>query len=179
MMTTELPERQRVALALSMAIVILVPVTAGCLGDDEPQDLTEWYVAMTIEQFNSNGQRAVNVTELLFAVRFGGINKDAWMIQESDGFTKDTEDFVPIRIEARYDDGKNPVENFPIMGNSHVLTGALKFEGDNMVLNLDGDPSLYTIDDSIDRYPHDYERTVVLTGDYGDLKLYFNLNKPS
>jgi hypothetical protein len=165
-------------LALSLVLVILVPITAGCLGDEEPEDLSEWFVAMTIEQFNTNGERAVNVTELLFSVRFGGINKDPWLVQESDGFTKGTEDFFPIRIEARYDDGKNPVEDFPVMGSSHVLTGALTFDGDKMKLKLDGDPSLYTIDDSIDRYPHDYERTVVLEGDYGDLKLYFNLNSP-
>lgn len=176
-MTTEPHARRRASLALSLALLFIVPITAGCLSDEEPRDLSEWYVAMTIERFDTNGERSVNVTELLFKVRFGDMHKDTWMLQESSGFFKGEEDFFPIRIEARYDDG-DTVEDFPILGASSVLTGALRFDGDEMKLVLDGDPTLITKDRSIDRYPHDYERTVRLEGDYGELTLYFNLNVP-
>lgn len=170
---------RRMALAVSLAILMFVPITSGCLSEDEPRDLSDWYVAMTIERFETNGQRAVNVTELLFDVRFGEVTKDTWMIQESSGFVKGDTSFVPIRIEARYEDGVNPVEDFPILGSSHVVTGALRFDGDAMGLVVDGDEDLIVKDRSIDRYPHGYERTVRLTGDYGWLTVYFNLNEPN
>jgi len=176
-MTTEPRARRRASLALSLALLFIVPVTAGCLTEEEPQDLSEWHVGMTIELFDTNGEKTVNVTELLFKVRFGDVNKDTWMLQESSGFFKGEEDFFPIRIEARYDDGET-VEDFPILGSSNVLTGTLRFDGDEMKLVMDGDKALIVKDRSIDRYPHDYERTVKLTGDYGELTLYFNLNEP-
>jgi hypothetical protein len=169
----------RVVLPLVLVLMMMVPITAGCLSDGEPRDLSDWYVAMTIERFETNGERAVNVTELLFKVRFGNVTKDTWMLQESSGFHKGEGDFFPIRIEARYDDGKNPVEDFPILGTSHVVTGAMRFDGDEMRFEFDGDKALISKDRSIDRYPHDYERTVKLTGEYGELTLYFNLNEPS
>jgi hypothetical protein len=170
---------RRMALAVSLAIVMLVPITSGCLSEEEPRDLSDWYVAMTIERFDTNNQRAVNVTELLFEVRFGEVSKDTWMIQESSGFVKGDTTFVPIRIEARYEDGENPAEDFPILGSSHVVTGAIRFDGDAMRLEVDGDRDLIVKDKSIDRYPHDYERTLRLTGDYGTLTVYFNLNEPN
>lgn len=177
-MTIESAARRRVTLALTLALLFMVPMTAGCLSDEEPLDLSEWYVGMTIDRFDSNGEKAVNVTELLFNVRFGNVTRDEWKVQESSGFFKGDVDFVPIRIEARYDDGKNPVEDFPILGSSNVVTGALRFEGDVMRLEFDGKKDLIIKDRSIDHYPHDYERTVYISGDYGELRLYFNLVEP-
>jgi hypothetical protein len=172
--------KRGVTLTLSVALLLIVPITAGCLSEDEPLDLSEWYVAMTVERFETNGEKAVNVTELLFDVRFGDVTKDTWRIQETGGFFKEDTKFVPIRIEARYDDGVNPVEDFPIIGSSDVVTGAITFvDGDQMKLDMDGPEDLIDQDKSIDRYPHGYERTVRLTGDYGVLVLYFNLNEPS
>jgi len=165
-------------LAVSMALVLVATTTMGCLNDEEPMDLSEWYVAMTVERFDTNGQRAVNVTKLLFDVRFGDLHKDTWMIQESGGFTKGGEDVFPIRLEARYENGTS-AEDFPILGSSRVLTGALRFDGDQMRLVMDGGKDLITVDRSIDRYPHGYERTVRSTGSYGELVLYFNLNEPT
>jgi hypothetical protein len=178
-MTTEPAGERRVMLALSLALLFIVPLTAGCLTEDEPRDLSEWWVAMTIDKFNPNGERPVNVTELLFKVRFGDVNKDTWMLQESSGFFKGDTKFVPIRLEARYEDGVEPVEDFPILGSTNVVTGAIKFDGDKMSVEVDGDKDLIVKDRSIDNLPHDYERTVKLTGDYGVLTLYFNLNQPT
>jgi hypothetical protein len=163
---------------LSLVILFVVPAMAGCLTEEEPRDLSDWWVAMTIDRFDPNGGKVVNVTELLFHVRFGNITEDTWMLQGSRGFYKGEDDSFPIRIEARYDDG-NTVEDFPILGTSNVVTGALKFDGDRMKVDIDGDPSLIVKDRSIDNYPHDYERTVKITGTYGELRLYFNLNKPT
>jgi hypothetical protein len=171
--------RGRAIVALSMALLLIVPVTAGCLSEDEPMDLSEWWVALTVDKFDPNGERAVNVTELLFKVRFGDLNQDTWMLQESHGFFKGDEDYFPIRLEARYDDKVNPVEDFPILGDSHIVTAALRFDGDRMGVQVDGDKDLIVKDRSIDNLPHDYERTVRLTGDYGELTLYFNLNEPA
>ena len=64
------------ALALSLALLFIVPATAGCLGGEEEVDLSDWWVAMTITRFDPNGQVAVNVTELLFKVRFGNMTED-------------------------------------------------------------------------------------------------------
>jgi hypothetical protein len=100
------------------------------------------------------------------------------MLQESHGFFKGDVDFVPIRLEARYEDGVNPVEEFPILGSSNVVTAAIRFDGDKMKVEVDGDKDMIVKDRSIDNLPHDYERTVKLTGDYGVLTLYFNLNEP-
>ena len=166
------------AIALALAMLFIVPVTAGCIGEDEPRDLSDWWVAMTIDRFDPSGVRPVNVTELLFSVRFGDLHKDTWMLQESTGFFKNDTDYFPIRVEARYDDGAT-VEDFPILGASNVVTGALRFDGDRMKVEIDGDKDLIVKDGSIDNYPHGYERTVRLTGDYGELRLYFNLNEPS
>ena len=177
-MTIESASRRRVAIALTLALLFIVPITAGCLSEEEPLDLSEWYVGMTIDGFDSNGLKAVNVTELLFDVRFYNVTRDDWKVQESSGFFKGDVDFAPIRIEARYDDGKNPVEDFPILGSSNVITGALRFEDDDMRLEFDGDKDLITKDRSIDHYPHDYERTVRISGDYGELRLYFGLVEP-
>ncbi len=172
------PDRKRTgAIVLSLALLVIVPATAGCLSEDEPRDLSDWWVAMTIDRFDPNGQKAVNVTQLLFKVRFGDVHKDTWMLQESSGLYKGDVDVFPIRIEARYEDG-TAVEDFPILGSSHVVTGALKFEGDRMRVEIDGDKALIVKDDSIDNYPHGYEKTVKLTGTYGELRLYFNLNEP-
>jgi len=168
-----------VPIALALALLFIVPITAGCLSEDEPRDLSEWYVAMTVERFETNGEKAVNVTELLFNVRFGDVNLDTWRIQQSGGFFKGDTNFVPIRIEARYEDGVNPVELFPILGSSNVVTGNIKFDGDQMSLRIDGPKDLVERDRSIDRYPHGYERTARVTGDYGVLVLYFNLNEPT
>ncbi|NIP34778.1 MAG: hypothetical protein GWN18_07520 [Thermoplasmata archaeon] len=177
-MRTELSSKGKGAIAVSLAILIFVPIASGCLGgEEEPRDLSEWWVAMTITRFDSNGQVAVNVTELLFNVRFGNITEDTWMLQGSRGFYKGDSDFFPIRIEARYDDGAS-VEDFPILGSSNVVTGAIRFDGDRMKVQVDGDKDLIVKDDSIDNYPHGYEKTVKLTGDLGELTLYFNLNEP-
>jgi hypothetical protein len=165
------------AVALSLAIILIVPTMSGCLSEEEPRDLSEWWVALTIDRFDPNGERPVNVTELLFEVRFGNVSKDTWMLQESSGFFKGKDNFFPIRIEARYDDG-DTVEDFPILGTSNVVTGALRFDGDRMRVEMDGDKALIEVDKSIDNYPHDYERTVKVTGTYGELRLYFNLNEP-
>ena len=169
----------RVAIAVSLVLLLLVPVTSGCIGDeDEPRDLSEWWLAMTIDKFNPNGERPVNVTELLFKVRFGDVHKDTWMLQESTGFYKGDANYFPVRIEARYEDGTS-VEGFPILGSSHEVTAAVKFDGDRMRVQVDGDKDLIVKDDSIDNYPHGYEKTVKLTGDYGVLTLYFNMNEPA
>ena len=164
-------------LAVSITLILVATTTVGCLTEEEPHDLSDWYVAMTVERFDTNGQRAVNVTKLKFDVRFGDVHKDTWMVQESGGSYKGDENAFPIRIEARYDNGTSE-EDFPILGSSNVLTGVLKFDGDKMKLLLDGDKDLITIDKSIDRYPHGYERTATITGIYGELVLYFNLNEP-
>jgi hypothetical protein len=176
-MRTEPTRGKGTLLALSLALLFIVPMTAGCLGGEEEVDLSDWWVAMTITRFDPNGQVPVNVTELLFKVRFGDINEDTWMLQGSRGFFKGDVDYVPIRIEARYDDGET-VENFPILGPNHVVTAAIRFDGDEMSIVVDGDKDLIVKDRSIDNYDHDYERTVKLTGDYGELTLYFNLNEP-
>jgi hypothetical protein len=176
-MRTEPLEGKGALLALSLALLFIVPMTAGCLGGEEEVDLSDWWVAMTINRFDPNGQVPVNVTELLFKVRFGNITEDTWMLQGSRGFFKGDTDHVPIRIEARYDDG-DTVENFPILGPNHVVTAAIRFDGDEMRIEVDGDKDLIEKDRSIDNYDHDYERTVKLTGDYGELTLYFNLNEP-
>lgn len=165
-------------LAVSMTLLLMATATMGCLTQEVHQDLSDWYVAMTVERFNTNGQRAVNVTKLKFEVRFGDVHKDTWMVQESGGFYKGEENVFPIRIEARYDNGTSE-EDFPILGSSNVLTGVLKFDDDKMSLRLDGDKDLITTDKSIDRYPHGYERTATITGIYGELVLYFNLNEPT
>lgn len=176
-MRNEPEGRRTVVIALSLALLSIVPLTTGCLSEDEPRDLTDWWVALTIDRFDPNGERPVNVTELLFDVRFGNVSKDTWMLQESSGFFKGKDNFFPIRIEARYDDGAT-VEDFPILGTSNVVTGALRFDGDRMRVEIDGDKALIVKDKSIDNYPHDYERTVRVTGNYGELRLYFNLNEP-
>jgi hypothetical protein len=168
-----------IALAI---VVLLVPATSGCLSDDDGGngvDYKEWYVAMTVERFDTNGERPVNVTYLLFEIRFGPILKDGWVVQQSETFQKEKESVFPLRIEARYDDKTSEVEEFPIMGSSNVVTGAVKFTSGRLSVDLDGKQSLYTIDRSaIDRYPHDHEVTVTVMGDYGDLTFYFNMNEP-
>ena len=116
---------------------------------------------------------------LAFKVRFGNVSKDTWMIQESNGFIKGPGNSIPVRVEARYDDGKNPVEEFPILGQSNVVTAALIVKDGKLKLQVDADPSLYIVDQSIDRYPHDKELTAKFEGHYGNLTLYFDMNLPT
>jgi hypothetical protein len=171
------------AAVASVAVLLLVGSTAGCLGggdgDGDDTDYGEWFMALTVDKFNSNGQRAVNVTYLLFEVRYGPMLRDDWRVQESDGFTKGNDSVFPLRVEARYDDGRNEVEDFPIMGSKPFLTGSVFFRDKRLKVNLDGDRSLYTIDRSIDLLPHGHEVTATIEGDYGTLVLYFNMNEPA
>ena len=166
----------------AVAVLVLVASTAGCLGggDDggDDTDYREWFMALTLDGFISNGERAVNLTYLLFEVRYGPMLIDDWVVEESDGFTKGNESVFPLRIEARYDDGRNEVEDFPIMGSNAYLTGSVVFRDKTLRFNLDGPSSLYTIDRSIDRLPHKHEVTATVEGDYGTLVLYFNMNEP-
>ncbi len=171
----------RLAIIGVLSLLVLTTFSAGCLEDDEPiPDMSDWRVSMTVNKFDTNGVRSVNVTELLFKVNFGSIDKDPWLIQESDGFVKGIDDTHPISIEARYDDGKNPPEDFAIMGNSNVITGGLVFNKGKMTLELNGNDELVTIDRSSVIGPlYHTEITATITGDYGDLILYFNLREPS
>lgn len=163
-----------------VALLLLASTAMGCLDDgNDEENLDDWYVAMTVERFDANGLHPVNVTELLFKVRFGNVSKDTWMIQESNGFIKGPADSIPVRVEARYDDGKNPVEEFPILGQSNVVTAALIVKDGKLRLQVDGDASLYKVDQSIDRYPHDKELTARFEGLYGNLTLYFGMNLPT
>jgi hypothetical protein len=171
----------RAVVASTVLLLLLLSSTTGCLSGDDGGDevnYTEWYVALTMEQFNTNGVRAVNVTYLKFDIRFGPIQRDPWVIQESDTFQKENESVFPLRIEARYEDGVNEVEDFPLMGESNVITGAVIFKSGRLRVNLDGEDSLYTVDRSIDRYPHEHELTVTTTGTNGDLKFYLSMNEP-
>ena len=171
----------RLALIGVLSLLVLTTFSTGCLEDDEPiPDMSDWRVAMTVNRFDTNGVRPVNVTELLFKVSFGNINKDPWLIQESDGFVKGLDDIIPIRFEARYDDGKNPPEDFAIMGSSNVITGGLVFAKGKMTLELNGNDDLFIIERSGNVGPlYHTEITATITGDYGDLVLYFNLREPS
>jgi hypothetical protein len=167
---------------LMILLVISVP-TMGCIGngggDGDGKDFSEWTVAMTIDRFNTNGNRPVNVTYLLFEARIGPFQRDRWMVQESNSFKKGNESTFPIRIEARYEDGVNEVEPFPIMGDDNVITGALTIRSGKLSVVLDGEGSLYTVDKTIDIYPHDHELTVKVQGVNGELRLYFNMNEPA
>jgi hypothetical protein len=169
---------RRTPVLIVAVVLVMLPATSGCLSEDEPQDLDDWFVAFTVDRFDPNGQRAVNVSFLLFEVRVGGMYKDTWMVQESDGFTKGDESVFPIRVEARYDDGVHAVEGFPILGSDPFMTGALFIRDGKMSVDIDGDDDLITLNRDIDRYDHDHELTVYLEGDYGTLRLYFNLNEP-
>ncbi len=170
---------RHVPVLATVMVLALAMVTSGCLSEDEPPDLDDWFVAFTVDRFDSNGQRAVNVSFLLFEVRVGDMFKETWMLQQSDGFVKADESSFPIRIEARYDDGVNTVEDFPILGNDSFITGLLIINDGKMRVDIDGDDGLITVDKSIDRFDHDYELTVHLEGKWGTLRLYFNLNEPS
>lgn len=171
----------RLAILGVLSLLVLTTVSTGCLEDDEPiPDMTDWQVAMTINMFDTNGVRTVNVTELLFKVNFGSIDKDPWYIQESDGFVKGLDDTIPIRLEARYEDGKNPSEDFAIMGSSNVITGGLVFTEGKMTLEINGNDALFTIDRSSVLGPlYHTEITATISGDYGNLVLYFNLREPN
>lgn len=161
-----------------LMVLALASVTSGCLFEDEPPDLDDWFVAFTVDRFDSNGQRAFNISFLLFEVRVGDMFKETWMLQQSDTFVKGDESAFPIRIEARYDDGVNTVEDFPILGNDSFMTGVLIIKDGKLRVDIDGDDELITVDKSIDRFSHDYELTVYLEGKWGTLRLYFNLNEP-
>jgi hypothetical protein len=171
----------RLAIIGVLSLLVLTTFSSGCLEEDDPiPDMTDWQVAMTVNKFDTNGVRPVNVTELLFKVNFGSIDKDPWMIHESDGFVKGLDDTIPIRIEARYDDGKNPPDAFAIMGSNNVITGGLVFAEGKMTLEINGNDELYTIDRSSVIGPlYHTEITATITGEYGDLVLYFNLREPS
>ena len=70
----------RLAIIGVLSLLVLTTFSTGCLEDDEPiPDMSDWRVAMTIDKFNTNGVRPVNVTELLFKVDFGNIKKDPWL----------------------------------------------------------------------------------------------------
>lgn len=171
----------RLAIIGVLSLLVLTTFSTGCLEDEEPiPDMSDWGVAMTISMFDTNGERSVNVTELLFKVNFGTINKDPWHLHESDGFVKGQDDTIHIRIEARYEDGKNPPEDFAIMGSNNVITGGLVFAKGKMSLELNGNEELFTIDRSSVIGPlYHTEITATITGDYGDLVLYFNLREPN
>ena len=161
-------------------LVLIVP-TSGCIddGDGNGKDYSDWSLAMTIDRFIPKPGNVVNSTYLLFDARFGPIFKDPWIVHESDAFVKGEENTFALRLGARYDDGVNEVEPFPIMGSENLVTGAITIRSGKVTALLDGDQGLYTKDNSIDRYPHDLELTVTLQGDEGDLRLYFNMNKPA
>ncbi len=171
----------RLAIIGVLSLLVLSTFSTGCLEDDEPiPDMSDWRVAMTIDKFDTNGVRPVNVTELLFKVTFGSINKDPWLLQESDGFVKGLDNTIPIRIEARYEDGRNPPEDFAIMGSGNVITGGLVFAKGKMTLELNGNDDLFEIERTGNVGPlYHTEITATITGDYGDLVLYFNLREPS
>jgi hypothetical protein len=170
------------AAVATVAIVVLVASTAGCIGggdgNGDDTDYREWRMSLRVDKFISNGQRAINVTYLLFEVRYGPMLIDDWVVQQSDGFVKGNESVFPIRIEARYDDGKNEVEDFPIIGSNSYLTGSTVFKDKKLRLTIDGPGSLITIDRSIDILPHKHEITSTIEGDYGTLVLYFSMNEP-
>jgi len=171
----------RLAMIGVLSLLVLATVSTGCLEDDEPvPDMSDWRVAMTVNRFNTNEVRPVNVTELLFKVDFGIIHKDPWRIQESDGFVKGLDNTITIRIEARYEDGVSPPDDFAIMGSSNVITGGLVFAEGKMTLELNGNDELFEIDRTPVIGPlYHTEITATITGDYGDLALYFNLREPS
>lgn len=166
------------AVAASLTLVLV----AGCLsdGDGGGDDgaYADWTLGLTIDRFDSNGERAVNVTELRFAVRWGPVEGDGWVVQQSDSFVKGNDSQFPFRLEARYEDGSGPAEDFPIMGESSVLTGAVRFVDGKLELVVDGDEGLYEVTDEVDILPHDLERTLTVTGTYGDLRLYFDMREP-
>jgi hypothetical protein len=177
---SERPSVTRSTVALVLVLALLAMATTGCLEDDEPQvDLSGYRLSMTVERFDGNGLRAVNVTELLFEVTLGPLHMDTWYIQQSDGFVKGEDDTIPLSIQARYDDGKNPVEDFPIMGDDHIVTGGVLVRDGKLTVELNGDEGLYQVDHSTVRYPGEREVTVTITGTYGDLVLYFNLLPPA
>lgn len=148
--------------------------------DEEEKDFTGWYLAMSMRRFVNTAQRPINVTELLFTVTLGELQRNDWVVQESDGFfVGEGERWFPLRLEARYDNGKDPVEDFAILGSAHEVSGSVQLRNDGIKVKLDGEADLITIDNSIDDYPHPYERTARLEGDNGVLTLYFNLNKPT
>ncbi len=178
MSRTEVSSSRRLAIIGTLALLVLATALAGCIDNEEPEDLSDHRLSMTVEMFDGNGQRAINVTELLFKVSLGPMQKDTWMIQQSDGFVKGEDNTIPLRIEARYEDGRNPVEDFPIMGDDHVVTGGVLVKDGKLTVDLNGDDGLYTLDHSSVRYPSEREVTVTITGTYGDLVLYFNLLPP-
>ena len=163
---------------VAFAVLVIVPITAGCLTEDEPVDTYGWYVSMNVDQFNNNGQIAMNNTGLLFDVRFGDLHKENWRVEESGGFFKEEDDTYPIRIEASYTDGINPPEDFPILGSSNVITGALRVKNAELQLALDGDQSKITIEDFEDIYPNWITKSTLVVGDHGELRLLFRLAEP-
>ena len=167
-------------------VIVIVVLLAGSIawyfgGDDEEErDFTGWYMAMSVRRFVNTSDKAINVTELLFTVDFGQLNKDDWVVQESNGFFLESDErWFPLRIEARYDDGEGPPEEFPILGAESEVTGSVRIKDDGLRLRLDGDQGLIDRGEPIDDYPHPYEASAVLSGENGFLTLYFNLNRPT
>ncbi len=165
----------------AVASVLLVAMALpGCLDEDGEEDtLWDWRLGIALVEFESNSQRALNLTHLTFDVTFGPLHIDDWAIMESHDFQKGNDSFFPIRVEAFYDDPQSTIEEFPIQGGSNTLTASLEFKDGRMVVNVDGPSDTYSMTNEIDHLPHDKERTLRVTGTYGDLVIYISMREPA
>jgi hypothetical protein len=171
--------RRRTVAAALMAILLVATVPPGCLdeGDNGTKDLSTWEVGMSIEKYETNGVRAVNTTYLRFEVAWGALRFDDWMVGESHGFTKGKVDYFAFTVEGSYMNG-TVREPFPVQGSSTTATGSVQVRNKDLLVNLDGDDSSFVVGREYDIQPHDWEATVRIHGDYGDLLVYFLLREP-
>jgi hypothetical protein len=168
------------AVAAALITVLLVAtVPPGCLneGGDGTVDLSTWEAGMSIEKFETNGARAVNTTHLRFEVDWGGQRYIDWLVGESHGFTKGKVDYFTFTVTATYMNG-TVREPFPVQGPSNRATGAVQVRSKDLLVILDGDASTYVVGREYDIQPHDWEASVRIHGDYGDLVIYFLLREP-
>ena len=166
---------------VALVVVLLVAsVPVGCLdeGDGGTPDLSTWEAGMSIEKYETNGVRAVNTTYLRFQVDWGGHRYVDWMVGESHGFKKGDIDYFTFSVTASYMNG-TVREDFPIQGSSDKATGGVKVRSKDLLVLVDGPESTYVVGREMDIQPHDWEATVRIHGDYGDLLIYFLLREPT
>jgi hypothetical protein len=168
------------AIVAAVITVLVVAVAApGCLDENEDEDtLWDWRLGIALAEFDSNSQRVLNLTYFTFKVTFGPIKNLDWALMESHDFLKGNDSFFPIRIEAFYDDPGSTLEEFPIQGSSNTVTASLEFKEGKMVVNVDGASDTYTVSNKIDHLPHDKEKTITVSGTYGDLDIYISMREP-